>query len=144
MPNKDKTEKRKDHVMGNRATIIVTDKVNHDGVAAIYLHWAGENAVEYLKVALPRMRRGDSAYSTARLIGEIHNRIDGNLSLGVYPILPDKTDMDPGDNGIVFYNCETGKLSFFPLRSPLAKRYPANERKIGRPGPDTTPSGIIL
>ena len=70
--------------MGNRATIEIQD-YSGDAPAYIYLHWNGspEQVVDVVKAAAPRMRKSDASYATARLIGELHNRIDGHLSLGV-------------------------------------------------------------
>ena len=70
--------------MGNRATIEVRD---HEGTAPcyVYIHWMGdqEQVVEMVKRAAPNMRRTDSQYAMARLIGTYHVEIDGGLSLGV-------------------------------------------------------------
>ena len=70
--------------MGNRATIEIKD-YSGDAPAYIYLHWNGspESVIEAVKAAAPRMRKSDASYATARLIGELHNRIEGGLSLGV-------------------------------------------------------------
>ena len=98
--------------MGDRAVIIMAENgVRHD--VAVYLHWNGENAIELIEAALPRMRHGDASYSTARFIGCCHNEIDGNLSLGCFAVSPEENlvDINPGDAGVIVYDCSTGVIT---------------------------------
>ena len=111
--------------MGNRATIFVKDR-NGYAPAGVYLHWSGREALDWLKEAVPRMRKGDSHYSAARLCGECHVRLPGNLSLGLLKAPEDDEellaeDFSPGDAGILVYNCETGETRL--LDGYLAKQH---------------------
>ena len=71
--------------MGNRATIEIKDGSGYKSACYIYLHWCGdpEQVTEMVTLAAPVMRRSDSSYATARLIGMYHDAIEGGLSLGV-------------------------------------------------------------
>jgi hypothetical protein len=95
--------------MGNRATIEIRD---HSGNAPayIYLHWGGspETVLEVVTAAAPRMRKGDAVYATARLIGELHNRIEGGLSLGVTQAKADWRDR--WDNGHYTVDLGAGRI----------------------------------
>ncbi len=55
--------------MGDRAIIRVRNNGEIDDGICTYLHWNGSDALEYLKGAIKRMRKGELSYSTARLIG---------------------------------------------------------------------------
>jgi hypothetical protein len=69
--------------MGDRALIIFYDS---DRVSpGVYLHWDGSHVPDWLEELkrLMQGRYGDAQYAAARFIGICHNRIDGNLSLGV-------------------------------------------------------------
>ena len=70
--------------MGNRATIEVKDH-KMSAPCYAYIHWMGDQdqVIEVVKRAAPVMRRTDSQYAMARLIGTYHVEIDGGLSLGV-------------------------------------------------------------
>ena len=98
--------------MGDRCIILIEDSHGLND-AACYLHWAGSEAIELIKEAIPCMRKGDSTYSLARLIGFLHTKIKGNLSLGCFGIDVQKplSDISNGDAGIVVYNCETGIIN---------------------------------
>ncbi|MGR3802023.1 MAG: hypothetical protein ACU0AY_01005 [Marinibacterium profundimaris] len=69
--------------MGDRALVLFKD---HSSVSpTVYLHWHG-SAVPELVEELDNVmagRRNDAAYAAARFIGIVHERIPGNLSLGV-------------------------------------------------------------
>jgi hypothetical protein len=84
--------------MGNRATIGLTTQ-HGASTAFIYLHWHGdaEWVVDAVKGAAFIMRRNDPGYAMARLIGVLHNRIDGGLSLGVLAASDNNRNDD--DNG---------------------------------------------
>ncbi len=101
--------------MGNRAVLCLNDSdqgFNKEEVG-IYLHWHGDikNIDYYLRVARKRMgdRLGDSEYAKARLIGVIHEEIDGNLSLGVGTV--GQMDYNNKDNGTYVINCEKLTIS---------------------------------
>lgn len=53
---------------------------------SIYAHWAGHEAPEILVALRNRMegRPNDVPYAAARLVGILHERIPGNLSLGIW------------------------------------------------------------
>lgn len=97
--------------MGNRAVICMKDDNKettiNDSDLGIYLHWNGSpDQVEYfLELARKRMgdRIGDVEYGKARLVGIIHEEIEGNLSLGL-----DKCkylDTDNFNNGTYIVDC---------------------------------------
>jgi hypothetical protein len=101
--------------MGNRAVLCLNDSdesFNKDAVG-IYLHWHGDikNIDYYLRVARKTMgdRLGDSEYAKARLIGVIHEEIEGNLSLGVGIVR--YMDYKNIDNGTYIIDCETLTIS---------------------------------
>lgn len=95
--------------MGDRCIILIEDEHGLNNVAC-YVHWHGSRAIDLIKDAIPRMRKGDSTYSLARLIGTIHNKIDGNLGLGCFgiDIKNSPSEISHGDAGVVTYNCVTG------------------------------------
>ena len=96
--------------MGNRATIEIRD-YSGNAPAYIYLHWGGspETVLEVIKAAAPRMRKGDASYATARLIGELHNRIAGSLSLGVTVAKAEWRDQ--WDNGHYIVDLGAGRVT---------------------------------
>ena len=95
--------------MGNRATIEIKDHLG-DAPAYIYLHWGGspDSVVDAVKAAAPRMRKGDAYYATARLVGELHNRIEGGLSLGLMPA--ETSNRDAWDNGHYIIDLGAGRI----------------------------------
>tara|TARA_R110000765_G_scaffold114261_2_gene207012 strand:- start:829 stop:1191 length:363 start_codon:yes stop_codon:yes gene_type:complete len=96
--------------MGNRATIEIQD-YSGDAPAYIYLHWNGSpnQVTDVVKAAAPRMRKSDASYATARLIGELHNRIDGGLSLGVTQAKAEWRDQ--WDNGHYTIDLGAGRIT---------------------------------
>jgi len=97
--------------MGNRAVICLKDNNKQDTVndddLGIYLHWHGsEDDVQHfldLTKSLMNDRLGDTDYAKARLVGVIHEQIEGNLSLGL-----DKCkylDTENFDNGTYIVDC---------------------------------------
>lgn len=98
--------------MGNRAVLCLrelpTQKFSECAVG-IYLHWNGspDSVESYLQKAREVMkdRMGDAEYAKARLIGVIHNEIEGNLSLGVGTV--GQMDYNNGDNGTYVIDCST-------------------------------------
>lgn len=70
--------------MGDRALVIfyASETVS----PTVYLHWSGNDVPELLDELKERMqgRFGDIDYATARFIGGCHDRLPGNLSLGVF------------------------------------------------------------
>ncbi|MGL6075445.1 MAG: hypothetical protein ACRC8S_14920 [Fimbriiglobus sp.] len=96
--------------MGDRACLLFFD----DRVISptVYLHWHGEDIPDWLQLLTTRMRgrSGDAFYATARFIGICHERIEGNLSLGVRSNSFTHADLQrpeileaasPGDSGLV-------------------------------------------
>jgi hypothetical protein len=69
--------------MGDRASIIFTD--DRMISPTVYLHWHGQAVSDWLDVLSIRMtgRPGDASYAAARFVGLCHERIDGNLGLGI-------------------------------------------------------------
>lgn len=99
--------------MSDTAIITIIDK---DGPApcSIYLHWYGDRAEDFIRQAAHRMNRRDAEYSTARLIGEIHQHIEGNISLGVIAA-PSQEELESGDSLLYadrsyVLDCRTGAL----------------------------------
>lgn len=81
--------------MGNRATIEVKDNQGQSADCYVYVHWLGdpENVISVVKDASHNMRKMNSNYATARLIGAYHKELEGGLSLGV---TQHKEDWDNG------------------------------------------------
>jgi hypothetical protein len=96
--------------MGNRATIGLTTKQGAS-TAFIYLHWNGspEQVIDAVKGAAFIMRRNDPGYAMARLIGVLHNRIDGGLSLGVLAASDNYRNDD--DNGHYTIDMDAGTIT---------------------------------
>jgi len=102
--------------MGNRAVLCLRDNqkqgFSKDAIG-IYLHWNGSlpQIQGFLELARERMgsRLGDVEYAKARLVGIIHDKIDGNLSLGIGMV----KDLDYGnlDNGTYIIDCKTLTIS---------------------------------
>ncbi len=94
--------------MGDRALVILKDRNDYSPV--MYLHWHApqvQNDANGLKEVM-ESRGADLNYAFARLLGIVHNDIDGNLSLGCWNLPTgfseqDKkflSDMSHGDGGI--------------------------------------------
>jgi hypothetical protein len=98
--------------MGNRATIeVVGDTVLYNKAPCyIYVHWSGspETVTQFVKNAAPNMRKTDVNYSTARLITEICNYIEGGLSVGVYPAA--ENNKETWDNGHYVVDISNGNI----------------------------------
>lgn len=104
--------------MGDRAIIVVTDGHGNIGAASIYLHWAGESAMAFIREAAKLMggRKGDIGYASARLCGICHENIPGNLSLGLIPPPKEMTDAclkkySHGDAGVLLWNCQKNTVT---------------------------------
>jgi hypothetical protein len=96
--------------MGDRAHVIFFDAYSIS--PTIYLHWHGGDVPDWLKDLRERMtgRFCDASYAAARFVGICHERIPGNLSLGVlsndftkddfrnHPVM---VNASPGDAGII-------------------------------------------
>lgn len=81
----------------------------------IYLHSNGSDAPDWIRAAVPHLRRGDAEYSAARFCGCCHAWIDGNTGLGLLPP-PDKDDVRTGfdmytDDALFIVCMETGQVS---------------------------------
>jgi len=102
--------------MGNRAVLCLRDNGEQgfsEDVVGIYLHWNGSlsQIQDFLRLARERMgsRLGDVVYAKARLIGVIHDEIDGNLSLGIGIVK--ELDYDNTNNGTYIIDCKTLTIS---------------------------------
>ncbi|MCA6566604.1 MAG: hypothetical protein IM559_21095 [Pseudanabaena sp. M151S2SP2A07QC] len=111
--------------MGNRASIILTDK-SGDISPTIYLHWNGgpESVLAFLAELKRRGQVGHSVeYSTARLIAIISEFFRQNgegltndgLSLGISAPVSDLSkesleQVNPGDNGVYIVNLSSEDL----------------------------------
>lgn len=97
--------------MGNRATIEVKDSDGMSAPAHIYLHWMGspDSVIMMVEKAEGVMRKSDAGYALARLIGTIHNEIEGGLSLGI--VAPDDMDAEWLDNGHYVINMGQGTIT---------------------------------
>jgi len=101
--------------MGDRGVIVVTTSGGEMPPCGVYVHWHGSSLPGLLPEAIKRMRKGDVAYATARLIGYLHEQIEGPLCLGVLEPPKDLTDdslreYSQGDAGVVILNCTTGEV----------------------------------
>ena len=104
--------------MGQRALVIfVNNKTNNEQIKTrwnispvVYLHWDGDNVMKWIPDLEELMgdRKGDVEYACARFIGIAHEKIDGNLSLGVWNSDPEMkqwtekqwAEYSHGDSGI--------------------------------------------
>jgi hypothetical protein len=69
--------------MGNRAAVLFFDR--NQVSPTVYLHWHGNDVPDWID-ELSRLMTGrtnDAAYAAARFVGICHERIVGNLSLGI-------------------------------------------------------------
>lgn len=98
--------------MGDRAVLCLKDdnsETMRGDDMGVYLHWHGARTtvINFLELAKQRMgdRLGDVIYGKARLIGVIHEEIDGALGIGVG--LCNELHTNNLDNGYYIINCET-------------------------------------
>lgn len=104
--------------MGDRAIVRFDDE--RGPVAGVYLHWNGMVAMDWLRRAAPRMRKGDASYAAARYCGYCHERIEGGLSLGLMrpeDCTPEAAEWQ--DCGMYIVNCMTGQVQH--IRGPEKK-----------------------
>lgn len=118
--------------MGDRALIQFV-KNGPDGTidergAQVYLHWHGHAVLQLLRDAMPRLRKGDVSYATARFIGHCHEQIDGALSLGVFgdSDLPESQ----GSSGAFEVNLSTATVRHFGFNSK-PEEIPPDVRDMG-------------
>lgn len=130
--------------MGDRALILFHDRYRIS--PTVYLHWHGDQVPEILRDLTETMtgRYGDAEYAAARFTGLCHQRIPGNLSLGLMRHTLRHADLDNpavlrslshGDAGVVIVNTDDftwtaygGYLAEYrPARTPtLTLVKPAN------------------
>ena len=94
--------------MGDRALVILKSGTNYSPV--MYLHWHAPQVQHYVNRLKEVMesRGEDLNYAFARLLGIVHNDINGNLSLGCWNLpkgfserdIDLLVDMSHGDGGI--------------------------------------------
>jgi hypothetical protein len=117
--------------MGDRALIIFHDQYRIS--PTVYLHWHGGEVPELLRELAEYMkgRYGDAEYTAARFTGLCHQRISGNLSLGImanqlrHADLGDATTlaaMSHGNAGVVVV--DTGDFTWRAYGGYLADRPP--------------------
>ena len=99
--------------MGDRILFQVTD--GEDVSPVVYGHWSGSAAWEICATlkSLMKDRPRDVSYTAARLVGIIHERIDGNLSLGMWNrdmLLDDAASH--GDEGCVVVDFSGSNMRF--------------------------------
>lgn len=130
--------------MGDRALVIFHDS---DRISpAVYLHRHGGRVPEILRDLAGYMqgRYGDAEYAAARFTGICHQRIDGNLSLGIISNTLRHADLDDpaglaapshGDAGVVVvdtgdftWRAHGGYLTGRPPRPWSNPQTPTNER----------------
>jgi hypothetical protein len=123
--------------MGDRALVIF--KTEDEISPAAYLHWSGNAVPEILEQhkTLMKTRTGDASYACARFIGICHNRIDGNLSLGVFSIKPEElkavqegnadeiAEFSHGDAGVIVVDCSTEAFEWKAYGGYLAEKHAA-------------------
>lgn len=100
--------------MGDRVLVTFTAG-NDKPTPAVYMHWSGQEAADYIKEAAPLFRKGDPSYAVARFCGFCHGKIDGILSLGILDGPADaRTETlksySHGDAGVYLVNVETGDV----------------------------------
>ena len=94
--------------MGDRALVILKSQGNYSPV--MYLHWHAPQVQNYINRLKEVMqgRGNDLQYAFARLLGIVHNDIEGNLSLGCWNLPSGFSERDEkflshmshGDGGI--------------------------------------------
>jgi hypothetical protein len=95
--------------MGDR--VIVRFDGEGGAECGVYLHRYGGEALEWLRNAAPRMRKGDVSYAAARFCGYCHEQIKGGLSLGIMApqhCTPEAAQWQ--DNGMYIVDCRTGQV----------------------------------
>jgi hypothetical protein len=118
--------------MGNRAIVIFHDQ--HVISPTVYLHWHGSDVPELLRDLAEYMtgRHGDAEYAAARFVGLCHQRIGGNLSLGIMCNALTRADLanesvltalSPGNAGVVIV--DTGDFTWTAYGGYLAEPQPA-------------------
>lgn len=118
--------------MGDRALVIFHDRYRIS--PTVYLHWHGGQVPEILRELAEYMtgRYGDADYAAARFTGLCHQRIPGNLSLGLMANRLRRADLDDaavlkalsqGDAGVVVV--DTGDFTWNAHGGYLAEHRPA-------------------
>lgn len=113
--------------MGDRAIVRFDDERGSEG--GIYLHWHGDEVMNWLRDAAPRLRKGDASYAAARFCGYCHERVPGGRSLGI--LAPDRCTPEAAewqDNGMYIVDCRTGSVKH--VRGP-GKRGRTYRIKLG-------------
>jgi hypothetical protein len=121
--------------MSDVAVVMVKDNRELNKVI-VYIHSNGAEALTHLRNALPRMRKNDSTYSTARLIGYLHTQISDNLGLGCWPAGTGDLDAiiesyEDVDAGFLLYDCSTGIVKCY--NGYLCDEIPDDGLDIGTP-----------
>ncbi|MGO9468048.1 MAG: hypothetical protein ACLQVF_28275 [Isosphaeraceae bacterium] len=117
--------------MGNRALVIFHDQ--HRISPTVYLHWHGSEVPELVRELAEYMqgRHGDAEYAAARFTGLCHQRIQGNVSLGIMANSLRREDlqntavleeMSHGNAGVVVV--DTGDFTWKAYGGYLAERPP--------------------
>lgn len=117
--------------MGNRALVLFYDQYRIS--PSVYLHWHGGEVPDILRELAEYMtgRYGDAEYAAARFTGLCHQRIGGNLSLGIvannlrHAELSDAATLSAlshGDAGVVVV--DTGDFSWKAYAGYLADYRP--------------------
>ena len=133
--------------MGDRALIIVTDRRRAEVSPVIYTHWGGSTVPAVLDDAWELMgdRTGNVGYAAARIVGILHERTPGNLSLGVWntpqtiqsairsgdadDLADALEDYSHGNAGVVLYDCSTGEWTAY---GGYLDSGDASERRVDR------------
>jgi hypothetical protein len=107
--------------MGDRALIILKNSKEYSPV--VYLHWHAPQVQNYVNRMKEVMtgREGDLNYAFARLLGIIHNDIDGNLSLGCWNLPANFSEADSkmlrhmshGDGGIYVVDVDCYEIATY-------------------------------
>jgi hypothetical protein len=93
----------------------VTNSKREQFSPVVYLHWGGSDVPHILCALRERMqgRNNDIGYAAARLVGICHERIDGNVSLGLFEFPKDglagylDSEFSHGDAGVILVECDT-------------------------------------
>lgn len=101
--------------MGDRALIQFTNS-NGEVSPVCYLHWNGAEAPEWIRDCAKLMESSGEnlPYAFARFVGICHERISGNVSLGVWNRTDRLTEKDShGDAGCYLVNVSTWEVEAF-------------------------------
>ena len=105
--------------MGSRA-VFVCHENGEEYSPGIYIHWGGEEALDLLRQAAPRMCMYDASSAAARLCGVLHEQLSGAHGICLFPPPQPREDgsinweeYGPGDWGVIAIDVLDAKAECF-------------------------------